>query len=319
MSASIAAPLPVDSSTEQSFLAPRACPNCGGAPSSGRPVQAIHPAETMPFADLRKAWRGFFRESCFFSYFRCASCHQLFAPNYLTPDAMQQLYSEMDDNIHSGDEHLSRLTQNEYCATAAQYLPQARTYCEIGPDIGLFLDAARKRYPIGQTALIEPNRNVWLRLQDASHGIKTTILPSIEADDGSIADGSIDLMVAIHVLDHLLTPADTIQWVKRKLSPTGIALFVVHDERSLLARLLGRSWPAYCMQHPHLYNPATLKNAMTQQGLQVKRVLRTANHFPLGYLINHALFAATKKRFALDWLSWPVRIKLGNLMTIVSR
>jgi len=223
----------------------------------------------------------------------------------------------MGDNIHSGDERLSRLTQREYCSMAARYLPQARSYCEIGPDIGLFLEETRRHYPIEKAVLIEPNRNVWARLEQAASGIKSDIAPTAEAI-AAIADGSVDLIVAIHVLDHLLIPSDTIQWVKRKLSPKGVAVFVVHDERSTLTKILGRRWPPYCLQHPQLYNAATFRNTLSSMGLCVKDVLRTSNYFPLGYLIEHALYSATRKHYGLDWLKWPVRLKLGNIMAIAT-
>jgi SAM-dependent methyltransferase len=300
-------------------LVARNCPNCQGPAAKDASVKAVIQAETLDYDTLGKSWRGFFRDSCFFSYHRCTKCAQLFAPTYLSERAMTAFYSTMGDNIHSGDEQLSRLTQQEYVDATARYATAPQRYLEIGPDVGLFLDAARAQFPITEATLIEPNQAVWPRLEQSAAGLKTQIVATREAADTSVADGSMDLIVAIHVLDHLLEPAVTLEWIKRKLAKGGVAVFVVHNERSLLARLMGKRWPAYCLQHPQLYNPSSLAGSLTHSGLKVREVTRTANYFPVNYLIAHVLFALTKRHVTIPWPRFSLRLKLGNIVAIASK
>jgi hypothetical protein len=110
-----------------------------------------------------------------------------------------------------------------------------------------------------------------------------------------------------------------VSWIARKLAPNGVAAFVVHNERSLLARVLGNRWPAYCLQHPQLYNPATLKTLLEHNGFRDVVVYPTVNYFPLGYLLSHGLYAVLRWKVNLDFLSWPVKLRLGNIMAIATK
>lgn len=315
MSSALAFSLP---ETPMDVLVARTCPTCHAPAPNDADVRAATPAETLSYDDLSKSWRGFFGEHSFFSYHRCTQCDQLFAPTYINDQTIGEFYAAMDDNIHSGDEYLSTLTQQEYVAATGRHAQAPKRYLEIGPDIGLFLADAKSRYPLTDAILVEPNQKVWPRLREAASGLKTTIVSSLGEVDMQVADGSLDLVVAIHVLDHLLEPEKTLGWIKRKLAPGGVAVFVVHNERSLLARLIGNRWPAYCMQHPQLYNPATLRAAIAHSGLAVPEVKRTANYFPANYLIEHGLYVLTKKRFKLGWPTFSLRLKLGNIVAIAT-
>lgn len=300
------------------FSAKRTCPNCG-ADGASTAIRASLPAEDATYDEIRKGWRGFFKDSCFFSYARCTSCQQLFAPHYLTEASLGELYGEMDDNIHSGNEQLYYLTLEAYYRTIMRHMPQAKTYCEFGPDIGLLLQIARTNHALTEAVLIEPNQAVWPRLREAAAGLKTLILSSMDERPNEVADNSMDMIVAIHVLDHLRVPSDMLAWVHHKLSPGGIAVFAVHNERSLLARIMGTRFPAYCMQHPQLYSMKTLRQSLSQQGFHVKEISRTANYFPLNYLVSHAIFALTKKHVSLSWPRWTLNLKLGNIIAIASK
>jgi SAM-dependent methyltransferase len=291
----------------------RSCPACGGA--EGRTVmRAEAPAEDLSFDDLSRSWRGFFRKSCFFSYRRCARCGQAFAPVYFSPATLDRLYAAMDDNIHSGDETTSEQTQESYADSVAQKAARAARYLEIGPDTGLFARVLQKRRRIEQAFLAEPNRKAWDALAAVFAPGVAKIVPSLDELETVVDDGSLDLAAGIHVLDHILEPKKTLDWVARKLAPGGVAAFVVHNERSLLARLLGRRWPAYCLQHPQLYNPETLAGLLRGSGFSQIKVYATVNYFPLGYLIAHGLYAVAGVKLSPRFLNWPVKLRLGNIM-----
>ena len=49
--------------------------------------------------------------------------------------------------------------------------------------------------------------------------------------------------------------------MKNKLKKGGFIYGVVHDEKSVMAKILGNRWPAYRLQHPHLFNPTTINKA----------------------------------------------------------
>ena len=97
---------------------------------------------------------------------------------------------------------------------------------------------------------------------------------------GSIAeldglDITFDVVVAIHVLDHVPDLNQFTRQMTAKLSTGGICFVVVHNERSVLARMLGKRWPAFCLQHPHLFNQKTLFSWFSQQGFEHITIKRT--------------------------------------------
>lgn len=301
------------------FIRNRACPICNAAEASMLGVKAQLPAETLSEAEIGKYWRGFFDISSFFTYHRCDKCGQLYSPIYLSDNALGQLYASMDSNIHSGDEALSYKTQQSYVNILMKRATCAERYLEIGPDTGLFAKALQEKLNVQSAYLAEPNRAVWQELVSVFKPKTTTLVSNVFDLDRNIPDSSLDLAVSVHVLDHIAEPSKVVRWVASKLIANGVAAFVVHNERSLLARILGNRWPAYCLQHPQLYNPATLKTLLEVNGFRDVVVHPTVNYFPLGYLLSHGLYAVLRLRINLDFLTWPVKLRLGNIMAVATK
>jgi len=272
----------------------------------------------MPFDALASSWRGFFRErKPFFTYVRCAACGQLFCPRYFTPGQLDELYRQMDDNTAGQDEALLRRTQLGYWRLLPPLVPG--DYLELGPDIGLFTRAAAAEPALGKLWLVEPNVAVHAALEEVA-GPKPHAILRDPADLADIADGSLSLAVAIHVLDHLLEPQRLLERLARKLAPGGRVLAVTHSERSLAARLFGARWPAWCLQHPQLYASGTLRGAFERAGLRAVRVRRTTNYFPVRYLLRHGFFAAGLGEISVPLPeAWTVGLKLGNIAALGER
>lgn len=225
----------------------------------------------------------------------------------------------MGDNIHSGDAGLAAQNQADYAEMILMQGARTARYLEIGPDTGLLAAAIHKRSPITRAFLIEPNRASWAKLRAAlPEGVATVASDKSDLDD-QVEDGSLDLVVAIHVLDHLTAPADMLAWIHRKLAPGGHTAMLVHNERSALARLLGSRFPIFCLQHPQLYNRATLAEALRRADFAVAWVKPTPNTFRFGYLVQHGVMALIKLKLDLGSLAWPVRLKLGNIMALATK
>jgi len=137
-------------------------------------------------------------------------------------------------------------------------------------------------------------------------------------DLSAVPDGSVGLAVMVHVLDHLLDPRAMLAAIRAKLRPDGALLMVTHDERSLLSRVLGPRWPAFCLQHPQLYNPQTIERLCTRTGFSGVRVGRSANHFPLDFLGRQALAALGLRGTRVPLPKRAVKVRLGNIITLAS-
>jgi SAM-dependent methyltransferase len=164
--------------------------------------------------------------------------------------------------------------------------------------------------------MVEPNTAVHPAL-DRLLGVKPhTLLDNLERIE-DIPDGSVSLAVAIHVLDHLLEPQRLLERLVRKLKGGGVIFAVTHSQQSLAPRVFGERWPAYCLQHPQLYSPRTLRQSYERAGLDQVRIDRTTNYFPVAYLLRHLFFAARLGSFDVPLpSSWIVGLKLGNIAAI---
>jgi SAM-dependent methyltransferase len=278
------------------------------------------PAENAPFPELRDSWRGFFKETkLFFTYRRCGACGQVYAPAYFAPEQLDELYRQMDDNTAGLPEALLAKTQRGYLGLLARKGLPPGGFLELGPDIGLFTREAMCVRAFDHYWMVEPNLAVHPVLQKLLSGRARTIL-SDSAAIASIPDASLSLIVAIHVLDHLAEPQTLLELLRRKLCPGGSILVVTHDQQSFLARLFGRRWPPYCLQHPQLYDATSLKKSLERAGFGQVRVRKTTNYFPVTYLLRHFLFAAGGGRIRLPELSWlNLGLRLGNIAAIATK
>ena len=96
------------------------------------------------------------------------------------------------------------------------------------------------------------------------------------------------------------------------LNENGYVFGVVHDESSKLAKILGKRWPAYCLQHPHLFNPGTIQNLFSEINMKKISIFKTINSFKIGYLISQLVLAIFKKKVKCPEL-FNINLKLGNI------
>ena len=223
----------------------------------------------------------------------------------------------MDDNTGGLPQALLAQTQRGYFQLLLREVRfEPGGYLELGPDIGLFTREVLNHASFSHYWLVEPNRAVHPKLDQLLSGKPHTLLDDSERID-EVPDSSLSLIVAIHVLDHLLEPQRLLERLRSKLIPSGLILLVTHDGSSLPARLFGSRWPAYCLQHPQIYSSRTLRNSLDHAGFQPLGVKKTTNYFPVTYLLRHFLFATGLGRVSLpSWSSWNVGLKLGNIAAI---
>jgi hypothetical protein len=123
--------------------------------------------------------------------------------------------------------------------------------------------------------------------------------------------------VLIHVLDHLTSPLKTLAEVRRKLTRNGIIVVVTHNEASVLRKVTGTKWPAFCLQHPQLFSPLTIASMLETAGYRLAGIKKTVNFFELGFLTQHLFWLVgvrLKGKFIGSDLT--VGIRLGNIITI---
>lgn len=281
------------------------CPLCNQSEATLEIEPDIYPTKE----NIEKSWRGFLKQKVFFAYARC-NCGMLYAESYPHSSYLKQLYSFMDNNEHSGNTRLEMLTQSKYADEITKNIGEKShiNVLEIGPDNGKLVQALSKKISIDSYHAVEPNINVHNQLKKFPN---TKIYTELKTclDEGM----KYDCIVMVHVADHLPNIKNIIRGLNSALKKGGGLHIVVHNEMSWLSRLLRKRWPAYCLQHPHLFNPKTITALLYSCNFRDVEVNRTINYFEAGYLLHHLVLAFLKISIRLPRL-FDIRLKLGNIM-----
>lgn len=296
----------------------RACPSCGAdAPSTTGAVASTVRAEDRSFEDLQKLWYGFFKDKSFFTYCRCSSCGMLYSPTYLSEQQLDRLYASMPANMAEVAHQALDRTQRGYFEHLRSRCRMQGQFLEIGPDVGVFAEYCVQAGRFDKAWMFEPNLDAHAELRRRLSSVETQISTSL-LDLSAVPDQSITVAAMIHVLDHLTDPVQFLKELLPKMSQTGTVLIVTHNERSVLARTLRKRWPAYCLQHPHLFNPSTIRSMLLGAGFKAVETERSTNFFPLSFLAKQALLAAgVDGGDRLSFLpKFELPLKLGNIITV---
>jgi SAM-dependent methyltransferase len=302
-------------STSEPQTVHRPCPVCGAEARPGDvKVKAPVRAEALESDQRDEYWRGFRSRSCFFDFARCPSCSLLFCPTYYSQEALNDLYSSMPDNTAGAAADVLSDTQGGYIEFLAVQRPLTGTYLEIGPDIGLATRAATTKGNLDQVKLVEPNRGVHDELRQSTGSVPVEVVKDLAELSGPT---DADNVVLIHVLDHLIKPVEYLRELRNHMKPGGYLLAVVHNEASLLRKVLGVRWPPFCLQHPQLYAAETLRSLFTAAGFQVVASKPTTNVFPMRHVVSTgASLVGLDGSWTQHVPETPLRLRLGNIMMV---
>ena len=296
----------------------RSCPACGSEQRGQQTISTEQSAEDSSFEMLPKCWMGFFKEKIIFSYTRCEGCGLLYAPVFFSGEQLGSLYAQMPPNMDVVPMEALRKTQNGYFSALAKRLPLKGSYIEIGPDIGLFTENCRRMAEFDKYWLFEPNVDVLPQLTALMESQEHRVIHDL-FNFSEVPDHSAGAVVMIHVLDHLLDPAATLKELCAKMHKDAILLIVTHDEGSLLPKVVGKNWPAYCLQHPQIYNKSTIRTLLEKCDFKVLEQNKTVNHFPIAFLTKHLLWGFGVRVKEMPSLGHAVvGLKLGNMMTLAA-
>jgi 2-polyprenyl-3-methyl-5-hydroxy-6-metoxy-1,4-benzoquinol methylase len=302
------------------YLRIGSCPCCGAPAASARPsVASSPPAETLRPDQHGEFLSGYTDKRVFFTYFECPKCSAKFCPTYYRQSQLDGLYGRQAENMASVPLTARKRTQDDYIRLLRRHSRMAGNFLEIGPDIGLFASEFAKGGSFDHFWLYEPNREVHQSLaanfRDRSHSISAEIFSASDVPAQSVSTA-----VMIHVLDHLLRPADFLREIRASLEPGGVLFIVTHDCASMLARMLGRRWPPYTLQHPQLYSQRSIATLLQTSGFEVVESIKTTNYFPLPFLLRAGLTVfGLPERLVPEGTAPLLGLKLGNIGTIARK
>ena len=294
----------------------RACPTClHAARGLEKKYRGSSPAEVLPFDQVKRRFVGLGNGAQFFTYIRCANCHQLYCPTYFNQSQLTECYSQMPDNLMGAEKRTATINQEGYAKqilTRLTYLPMS--YLELGPDVGLLAQTLQKSCNFNLVYFIEPNQIVHEQLRKNLDPESSIEIVS-KLDESSA--NNVDLCIGIHVLDHLLNPGEELSAIHKMLNANGTLALVVHNEKSILRHFLKTKWPPFCLQHPQLFNRTTVTNLLLNLGFRVVQIQRTKNFVRVDNIINNLLEIFGSEIRIPSSKYWPkLSLYFGNILVI---
>lgn len=288
----------------------RDCPNCGlGVKYSNPEVEAKFPAENLTTNQLQDFFVGFRKDQCFFTYFRC-SCGILWCPEYFHQEALDEIYKNIPENTLVSGEVDSVKTQIRYVDLLLKISPINSPILEIGADKGTLIGEIVNRKPDLKAYVIEPNKNVLSHIE-SKLGNKSSIYSKLSDFPVSIKPR---LIIAVHVIDHLIEPKKYIENLSL-IASTDVEIFIlVHNEKSLLRKIMKERWIPFCLQHPQIFNQKTLGFLLNTTGFEGAKFYKTSNWISLNQV---GKILESISILPVNFSSWfpnlAVPIKLGNI------
>lgn len=255
---------------------------------------------------------------------KCTGCGHVYSSPYLKEDVLRYCYATSHfDNSWQVADKFPLSTVRHYLNEAMPFLPDRECAVDIGCDVGFLLEVACEA-GFKKVVGVEPNKTAadraWARLKSRPN---VDILNEAYSEQ-AISPGSASLIAFVHVLDHLKQPNTLLKAVYKDLKPGGVVIAVMHNIKSILARLTGRRFPPINLQHPQFFSPNSLRLLFVRAGFEFLKIRPTFNDYPLSHYIRYMPFMPEWVKDRLvpllnrNGASCGLSLPLGN-MIIVAR
>lgn len=95
-----------------------------------------------------------------------------------------------------------------------------------------------------------------------------------------------DVVYASHLIEHVSTPVEFLQSVRRRMNPDGVLMMVTPNQASLLARFSGKRWVSYKVpEHVAFYTPETMTALLSRAGFAVEAVDPAYQYYRLPFVM----------------------------------
>ena len=247
-----------------------------------------------------------------YSYFECVNCQTLFVDELPSSEFLENSYNEAEfvsrkDSIYAAQTYFEEL-QNLKLLHFGKIL-------DIGCSDGAFISIVKSKSAV-EVAGIEPSIHA-INSSDLSvrENIQHTTLESFRSKHG------FDIVTCFQTIEHVNDLNGLVVKSKELLLDEGHLVFVCHDRLSLVNRILGERSPIFDIEHLQILNKRGVQLLLQMNGFIDVRVKSISNKYPISYWLLLAPIPKFLKRFIDEkrnkwYLSWGVKIRVGNLLAI---
>jgi SAM-dependent methyltransferase len=291
----------------------RPCPLCGR--------QADSPVFAEAALDLDKLDEFAFASRKLPEYMHtrlieCRQCGMVYGNPVLSPGTLASAYERAA--FDSGSEaHYASATYAAQVGRILDRLPDRMGALDIGTGDGGFLEELLN-LGFQDVAGVEPS-------SAPIASAKPTIRPLIRSGlfrAEAFPEAAFSLITCFQTMEHVWDPLETARGAWRLLKPGGALLIVVHNRKSVSARLLGMKSPIFDIEHLQLFCPATAGQLLERAGFRDVTVASLWNRYPVSYWMKLLPAPRGVKRWLLGLLSEsgtgriPVALPAGNLICL---
>ena len=247
-----------------------------------------------------------------YSYFECVNCRTLFVDELPTSEFLENRYNEAEfvstnDSVYAARTYFEELQHLD--------LLKSGKLLDIGCSDGAFISIVQSQsimVVIGIEPSIHAINNSDRFVRD---NIQHTTLEAFHTVNG------FNLVTCFQTIEHVNDLNGLVVKLKELLLSHGHLVLVCHDRLSLANRVLGQRSPIFDIEHLQILNKKSIQILLQMNGFVDVNVKSISNKYPISYWL---LLAPIPKflKTLIDgnrnkwYLSWGVRIRVGNLLAV---
>ena len=220
---------------------------------------------------------------------RCDNCGFVFTGRQFTPEVYESIYKSQTFRFTKGDAKRQRRLVSVVLSNT-----HGHRFIELGGGAGSFTEALLELGHLGKSFEVSDDFPKWAWNNE----------------------GSVDYVVAWDVLEHLPLLRRYLHSAQICLRRGGLILATLPNAESWAARILGKRWPMYLLEHLWYFSPATLKRFAAQVGL----VLIEAR--PIPFDVELGTISKRLRQHGIpcpDLPEWSVPLPIGNMLAVLRK
>lgn len=247
-----------------------------------------------------------------YSYFECINCKTLFVDELPSSEFLENSYNEAEfvskkDSVYAAQTYFEELQRLN--------LLDSGKLLDIGCSDGAFISIVKSKSSMDVMG-IEPSIHA-INVSDHSvrEDIQHTTLENFQRING------FNIVTCFQTVEHVSNLNGLVEKSKALLLDQGHLVFVCHDRLSLVNRILGERSPIFDIEHLQILNKKGVQLLLQLNGFVDVTVTSISNKYPISYWLLLAPIPAFLKKF-IDgkrnkwYLSWGIRIRVGNLIAV---
>lgn len=212
----------------------------------------------------------------YFPIVRCNGCGLVMTNPRDDMETLGQVYSALQDPIYAAEDDNRRRTAEEHFRLVQHYCPRPGRLLDVGCATGSFVC-------VGQQAgwqVTGLDASHWSVNQARQHCPEANFIISL-LEEAHFPAGIFEVITLWDVLEHVTSPAGTLQRLHHWLAPGGFLFLNLPNSHSLTARMMGRYWVLLLREHLWYFSPATIERLLRQNGFAPAGTRPNFVHFSL--------------------------------------